>query len=178
MTRRPAAMLSSYIFIDIPLKEKAPWLHSLERFCQDRFQADWHFNFHITLAFIDDTKDCHKVAEAVGKVLEGRTMPALCFDTLDVFTAQHSKKQIINLTCSNPPAEFSDLVREIRTAITQTGNVLNSEFKLHMTLAEATPDADIVAIDRALRQFVFPGVNLTLRRPVYREFRGRTIRRY
>ena len=161
--------MQTYVSANIPLNTRTLWYKELSDVCRRQFHTKMNGHLHITLAFIEDTNDANLVAEALGKVLEGREMPALNFDKLDVFTGQHKKKQIIHLTCSNPPEEFMRIVRDVRVTIENTGHRLNTGFKLHMTLAEINPDIKIETVRDALRGIDFKGIRLTPSRPVYIE---------
>ena len=172
--------MQTYVSVNTPLNTQAPWFRDLSELCRRQFRTTTMKRYlHLTLAFIDDTKDCNRVADELGKVLNGREMPVLNFDKLDVFTGQHMKKQIIHLTCTNPPEEFMSIVRDVRTAIENTGHTLNTEFKLHMTLAEVDPDIKIETVRDALRGIAFKSIRLTPERPAYIErSKYTTIRTY
>ena len=171
--------MQTYVSINTPLNTSAPWFKELSEVCRRQFRIHTNRHRHLTLAFIEDTKDVNRVADELGKVLDGREMPALNFDKLDVFTGQHQGKQIIHLTCTNPPEEFMSIVRDVRTAIENTEHTLNTEFRLHMTLAEVNPDIKIETVGDALRGIAFKSIRLTPGRPAYIERSNhRTIRTY
>ena len=55
------------------------------------------------------------------------------FDKLDAFTAT-SGMHIINLTATEVPQSFLAVVQAIRSDFKSAGCVINSEFRLHVTL--------------------------------------------
>lgn len=131
--------------------------------------------YHITMAFIDDTKHLPAVKDIMHKYLDNAQSLAITFDKLDVFST-NSGMQIVHLTSSNIPEDFQKLVDDIRCDICCTNSNIQSEFKLHVTLGRITePEVAIEDVGFLIDEIDLTPFTLTLDEVEYREFRGRSI---
>lgn len=81
------------------------------------------------------------------------------------------------MTASNVPESFLTLTKRIREDMEKMGCVIESEFKLHVTLGRVGREAKIGlgGLKRIVEAVEVPAFTLTLTDVDYREFRGRTI---
>ena len=101
--------------------------------------------------------------------------PTITFDKLDAFTAT-SGMHIINLTATEVPQSFLAVVQAIRSDFKSAGCVINSEFRLHVTLGRVKdPHVQLPRLQKMLEAISLPAFSLTLTDVDYRVFRSRTI---
>lgn len=127
--------MKRYLAANVNVSNNAHWLNDLKRRIEERgIGVKWQNKYyHITLAFIYDIPEGVNERPALYKCLAYRTAPSLTFDKLDVFTTS-SGNHVINLTSSNPSAEFCKLVSDVREAVDGLGCDYNQDFRLHVTL--------------------------------------------
>lgn len=137
--------MNTYLSINVPVDTEAQWYNSLTREL-DGVGVRWqNGHYHITLAYLDKTPEGVDFGYVIDKKMFGKAAPRLSFDKLDAFTGGSGKELIIYLTVSNVPESFSSWVTEIRKDIVSAGGVINSGFKLHVTLGRV--DAGKISLE-------------------------------
>ena len=169
------AIMKTYLEIKVPISFDAPWFIELRKALKD-FPVYWQNGYyHITMAFLDETKNLPMVDAIMHKYLDNANAISITFDKLDVFSTW-SGLFIVHLTATRIPEVFQSLVNEIRNDLTLTGSKIQSDFRLHVTLGRISePKADIDDIGFLIDEVDFPPLSLTLDEVEYREFRGRSI---
>ena len=167
--------MKTYLEIQVPLKFNASWFQDLRLACRNidvRWQMAYH---HITMAFVDETPDGVDLRSLLEKHLKTFPAPTLTFDKLDVFTAM-SGMHIIYLTATDIPQSFLSLIDNIRSDMNAAGCVMDSLFRLHVTLGRVKdPHIQLSAIQELTESVSLPAFSLTLEDVDYRFFRGKTI---
>ena len=167
--------MKTYLEIQVPLKFNASWFQDLRLACRNidvRWQMAYH---HITMAFVDETPDGVDLRSLLEKHLKTFPAPTLTFDKLDVFTAM-SGMHIIYLTATDIPQSFLSLIENIRSDMNAAGCVMDSLFRLHVTLGRVKdPHIQLSAIQELTESVSLPAFSLTLEDVDYRVFRGKTI---
>lgn len=168
--------MKSYLEIQVPLRYDAQWFKTLREACKGipvRWQKGY---FHITMAFLDETPSDVDFVSVIGEQLRTTTAPTLTFDKLDVFSTMSGDMYIVNLTCRNISQTFVNLVNKVRAEFEKQGAVIESDFRLHVTLGRIK-DLTISQkeIENILADVVLPLFTLQLPDIQYRWFRGRTI---
>ena len=168
--------MKSYLEIKVPLHYDAPWLESLRNAFKGipvRWQKGY---FHITMAFLDETPDDVDFNPVISEQLRTTIAPTLTFDKLDVFPTKSNDMYIVNLTCTNIPPSFENLVSRIRGEFEKRGAVIESDFKLHVTLGRIKElTISLKEIEKILSSAEMTPFTLKLSDLIYRWFRGRTI---
>lgn len=169
--------MQTYLELKVPLVDKAEWMTCLK----DRLSCvpvKWQNGYyHITLAFIDETPDGIDLVPIISKHLRTDVLPELTFDTIDAFTANKAGMHIVNLTVSTVPEEFQKLVANIRQDLKLNGCVMESDFRLHVTLGRLdAANVDISELQGVLRKVPIPKFRLKLTTFEYRKFRGESIK--
>lgn len=168
--------MKSYLEIKVPLRYDVPWLKSLRNAFKGipvRWQKGY---FHITMAFLDETPDNVDFNPVISEPLRTAIVPTLTFDKLDVFPTKSNDMYIVNLTCTDIPQSFENLVSRIRGEFVKMGAVIESDFKLHVTLGRikeltiSQKEIEDILSSAEMRSFT-----LKLSDVIYRWFRGRTI---
>lgn len=169
--------MKSYLEIKVPISFDAPWFSEL-RTVLNGIPVYWQNGyFHITMVFLDETKNLPMVEAIMHKYLDNANAVSITFDKLDVFSTW-SGLLIVHLTATHIPETFQSLVNEIRNEIALTNSKIQSDFRLHVTLGRiSNPEADIKDIGFLIDEIDFPPLTLTLNEVEYREFRGRSIYR-
>ena len=109
------------------------------------------------------------------KHLDNAHTVTMTFNKLDVFNT-YSGMQIVHLTTDNTPEEFQRLVNNIRHDIGSTSSIIESDFKLHVTLGRITErEVDMEDVGFLIDEIDFTPITLTLNEVEYRVFRGRSI---
>lgn len=119
------------------------------------------------------------VSSVIDRHMNNAAIYNLCFDKLDAFTTNSSKMHIINLTATDIPEPFMNWVNGIRSDLVANGCLMQSGFRLHVTLGRV--DSSAIKIDRLqgiIENFKMPSFVLPLRSFDYRKFRGDTIKRW
>ena len=167
--------MKSYLEIKVPISFDAPWFSELRTALKD-LPVYWQNGYyHITMAFLDETKNIPMVDAIMHKYLDNAKAVSITFDKLDVFSTR-SDMFIVHLTATNIPEGFLSLVNDIRNEIAYTNSNIQSDFRLHVTLGRISePKADVDDIGFLIDEVDFPPLSLTLNEVEYREFRGRSI---
>ena len=167
--------MKTYLEIQVPLKFNASWFQDLRLACRNidvRWQMAYH---HITMAFVDETPEDVDLRPLLEKHLKTFPAPTLTFDKLDVFTAM-SGMHIVYLTATDIPQSFLSLIENIRSDMKAAGCVMDSWFRLHVTLGRVKdPHIQLSAIQELTESVSLPAFSLTLEDVDYRVFRGKTI---
>ena len=167
--------MKTYLEILVPLRYNASWFQELRLACRNidvRWQMAYH---HITMAFVDETPENIDIRPVLEKHLNAFPAPTLTFDKLDVFTAM-SGMHIIYLTATDIPQSFLSLIDNIRSDMNAAGCVMDSLFRLHVTLVRVKyPHIQLSAIQELTESVSLPAFSLTLEDVDYRVFRGETI---
>ncbi len=167
--------MKTYLEIQVPLRYNASWFQELRLACRN-INVKWQMAYHhITMAFVDETPENIDLRPLLEKHLNMFTAPTLTFNKLDVFTAM-SGMHIIYLTATDVPQSFLSLIENIRTDMKPTGCVVDSWFRLHVTLGRVKDShIQLADIQELTGTVSLPAFSLTLEDVDYRVFRGRTI---
>ena len=167
--------MKTYLEIQVPLRYNASWFQELRIACRN-VDVRWQMAYyHITMAFVDETPEDVDLRPLLEKHLNTFPAPTLTFDKLDVFTAM-SGMHIINLTATDVPQSFLSLRENIRSDMKAAGCVVDSWFRLHVTLGRVKdPHIHLAAIQDLTESVSLPAFSLTLEDVDYRVFRGKTI---
>lgn len=167
--------MKTYLEIKVPISFDVPWFHELREALKDMPVVWQKGYFHVTIAFMDDTRHLPDVEAIMHKYLDNAHPVTITFDKLDVFST-HSGMMIIHLTASEIPTDFRTLVDDIRCDISCTNSDIQSEFRLHVTLGRITdPEVDIDEVGFLIDEINLTPFTLTLNEVEYRVFRGRSI---
>ena len=167
--------MKTYLEIQVPLRNDVAWFEELRNICKN-IDVKWQMGYyHITMAFIDDTPIGVDFRPLLEKHLRTFAAPTLTFDKLDAFTAI-SGMHIIYLTATDIPQSFMSLVQAIRSDLKTAGCVMNSEFRLHVTLGSVKdPNVQLPTLHKLLETINVPASSMTLTDVDYRVFRSGTI---
>ena len=167
--------MKTYLEIQVPLRYNASWFQELRLACRN-IDVKWQMAYHhITMAFVDETPENIDIRPVLEKHLNAFPAPTLTFDKLDVFTAM-SGMLIIYLTATDVPQSFLSLIENIRSDMNAAGCVMDSCFRLHVTLGRVKdPHIQLSAIQELTESVSLPAFSLTLEDVDYRFFRGKTI---
>ena len=167
--------MKTYLEIQVPLRYNASWFQELRLACRN-INVKWQMAYHhITMAFVDETPEDVDLRPLLEKHLNMFTAPTLTFDKLDVFTAM-SGMHIINLTVTDVPQSFLSLIENIRSDMKGAGCVMDSWFRLHVTLGRVKDtNIQLSAIQELMESVSLPAFSLTLEDVDYRIFRGKTL---
>ena len=168
--------MQSYLEIRVPVRMDSLWYSSLKRVLRD-VPVRWQNGFyHITVAFLDETPVWVDLRPILDGHLKGAAAPVLTFDRLDAFKTQGGGF-VIYLTASQVPESFLSLTKSIRDDMEKAGCVIQSAFKLHVTLGRVRRDAGIGlgGLKRLVASVSLPAMTMALTDVDLREFRGRTI---
>ena len=167
--------MKTYLEIQVPLSYNASWFQELRLACQN-IDVRWQMAYyHITMVFVDETPEDVDLRPLLEKHLNTFPAPTLTFNKLDVFTAM-SGMHIINLTVTDVPQSFLSLIENIRSDMKGAGCVMDSWFRLHVTLGRVKdPHIQLSAIQELTESVSLPAFSLTLEDVDYRFFRGKTI---
>lgn len=167
--------MKTYLEIQVPLRYDASWFQEL-RFAFRNIDVKWQMAYyHITMAFVDETPEDVDLRPMLEKHLNTFPAPTLTFNKLDAFTAM-SGMQIIYLTATEIPDSFLSLIENIHSDMKDAGCVMDSWFRLHVTLGRVKdPDVLLSAIQELTESVSLSAFSLTLEDVDYRIFRGRTL---
>lgn len=167
--------MKTYLEIQVPLRNDVAWFDELRSICKN-IDVKWQMGYyHITMAFIDDTPVGVDFRPLLEKHLRSFAAPTLTFDKLDAFIAT-SGMHIIYLTATDIPQSFMSLVQAIRSDLKTAGCVMNSEFRLHVTLGRVKdPNVQLPRLHKLLETINVPASSMTLTDVDYRVFRSGTI---
>ena len=172
------AKMQTYIEIEVPLRQSARWLGDLKQVMRENYlPVRWQNGYyHITLAFLNPVPSGVDVSAIMKRHLASFEAPSLTFDRLDAF-AKRSGGGVVFLTCSDLPGEFLSITESLRKDLEDAGCVIESDFKLHVTLGRV--DRDVRVAEKKLQELLsevdVPSFSLQLKKVNYREFRGRTL---
>ncbi len=125
--------MKTYLEIQVPLSYNASWFQELRLACQN-IDVRWQMAYyHITMVFVDETPEDVDLRPLLEKHLKTFPAPTLTFDKLDVFTAM-SGMHIVYLTVTDIPQSFLSLIENIRSEMKDAGCIIDSPFRLHVTL--------------------------------------------
>ena len=160
---------------------KVPFTYHTDCFDRLRHQLEclpihWqHDYYHITMAFIDETRCVDDIKHTICKYFANVPPIKITFDKFDVFTT-HSGMNIIHLAASNIPEELLSLNKKIREEIINTGSAIYSDFYLHVTLGRVKGEGIVLDdIRRLVNEVRIQPYTVSLREVVYRYFRGSII---
>ena len=169
-------LIKSYIEIKVPISWDEPWFQDLREEL-DGVNIRWQRGYyHITMAFLDKTPQGVDLVTGLNRLLQPAAAPTMTFDRLDAFATGGGRRQVIYLTTSDTPAHFLTLVEDIRSHFKASGCVIQSDFKLHVTLGRVDDNRMNVAKLKAIISKVdLPDTTLTLSNVEFRIFRGKTL---
>ena len=164
--------MKSYLEIKVPISFNDYWFREL-RDLLDGVNIRWQRGFyHITMAFLDFAPDGINMVPGLNERLEEAMAPTITFDRLDAFTAGGGRTQVIYLTTTQVPEDFMALVQDIRHYFKAKGCVIQSDFKLHVTLGRVQdPRVNLRFIKEAIGQVELPAMTLDLTDVDYRVFK-------
>ena len=167
--------MKTYLEIKVPINYDDLWFQHLRASTQGipvRWQEHY---YHITMAFCDEVPIDVDLRPILEKHLAGHKAPVMTFDVLDAFDAA-SEMYIVHLGVSHIPEEFSTWVDEIRTGLAAAGCMIQSDFKLHVTLGRIRDRSwELSRIQEIVRSTPPPSMTLQLTDVDYRVYRGRTL---
>ena len=167
--------MKSYIEIKVPISYDDYWFREL-RDLLDGVDIRWQRGYyHITMAFLDETPERVNLVPGLNEILSEAIAPTITFDTLDAF-ASGPHRQVIHLTTTDIPEDFLDLVEDIRRYFKAKGCVIQSDFKLHVTLGRVQePRMNVRKLKDIISQVEMPEFTMELSEVEYRIFRGKTL---
>ena len=163
--------MKSYLEIKVPISFDDYWfreLRDLLRGVDIRWQRSY---YHITMAFLDFAPDGLNLVPGLNNLLDDAVAPAITFDTLDAF-ASGPHRQVIHLTSTQAPQDFLAMIEDVRRYFKAKGCVMQSDFKLHVTLGRVQ-DArmNVNKLKDIISQVDLPAVTLDLTEVNYRVFK-------
>ena len=167
--------MKTYLEIQVPLRYDAAWFDELRCGCQHT-GIKWQTGFyHITMVFVDKTPTDVDLRPLLEKYLNRYSAPTLTFDKLDAFTTM-SGMHIIYLTATEIPMSFLSLIEDIRSDMKDAGCIIDSPFRLHVTLGRIKASViQLASVQEMTKKVSLPAFSLTLEDVDYRVFRGETI---
>ena len=167
--------MKSYLEIKVPISFDDYWFQEL-RDLLDGVDIRWQRGYyHITMAFLDFAPDNVNMRPGLNEILGDAVAPVITFDTLDAF-ASGPHRQVIHLTTSDAPEDFLDLVEDVRRFFKSKGCVIQSDFRLHVTLGRVQdPRMNVNKLKDIISQVDMPTFTLKLADVEYRVFRGKSL---
>ena len=163
--------MKTYLEIKVPISFDEYWfreLRDLLRGVDIRWQRSY---YHITMAFLDFAPDGVNMVPGLNSLLDDAVAPAITFDRLDTF-ASGPHRQVIHLTTTDAPQDFLSLVEDVRRFFKAKGCVLQSDFKLHVTLGRVQdPRMNVLKLKDIISQVDLPDITLDLTEVDYRVFK-------
>ena len=168
--------MQSYIELKVPISFNEPWFEEL-RDRLDGVNIRWqHGYYHITMAFLNDSPSGVDLITGLTHRLHQATAPTITFDKLDAFATSGGRRQVINLTATDIPADFLSLVEDIHRHFKSKGCIIQSAFKLHVTLGRVDdPRMNVGKLLDVINEVELPSTTLTLRNVEFRILRGDTL---
>ena len=167
--------MKSYLEIKVPISFADYWFMDL---CDllDGVDIRWQRGYyHITMAFLDFAPDGVNLVPGLDELLSDALPPSITFDTLDAF-ASGPHRQVIHLTATDVPEDFMALVEDVRRFFKAKGCVMQSDFRLHVTLGRVQdPRMNVRKLKDIISQVDMPELTLKLTGVEYRIFRGKTL---
>ena len=167
--------MKSYLEIKVPISLDDYWFREL-RDLLDGVDIRWQRGYyHITMAFLDFAPDGVNLVPGLNGILEEALAPTITFDTLDAF-ASGPHRQVIHLTTTDAPEDFLTLVEDVRRYFKSKGCVIQSDFRLHVTLGRVQdPRMNVRKLKEIISQVDLPTFTMELTGVEYRIFRGKTL---
>ena len=167
--------MKSYLEIKVPIRFEDSWFREL-RDLLDGVDIRWQRGYyHITMAFLDFAPDDVNLVPGLNGLLNDAMAPRLTFDKLDAFSSGYHR-QVIHLTTSEAPKDFLDLVDRLRQFFKSKGCVIQSDFRLHVTLGRVQDERmNVPKLKDIISQVDLPAITLELTEIEYRIFRGKTL---
>lgn len=167
--------MKSYLEIKVPISYDDYWFREL-RDLLDGVDIRWQRGYyHITMAFLDFAPDNVNLRPGLDGILDDAVAPTITFDSLDAF-ASGPHRQVIHLTTTDAPADFLTLVEDARRFFKSKGCVIQSDFRLHVTLGRVQdPRMNVRKLKEIISQVDMPEITLELTGVEYRIFRGKTL---
>lgn len=167
--------MKSYLEIKVPITFDDYWFWEL-RDLLDGVDIRWQRGYyHITMAFLDFAPDGVDLVPGLDELLGEAVAPIITFDTLDAF-ASGAHRQVIHLTTSNIPEDFIALVKDVRQYFKAKGCIMQSDFRLHVTLGRVhDPKMNVRKLKDIISQVEMPSFTMELTEVEYRVFRGKTL---
>ena len=167
--------MKSYIEIKVPISFDDYWFREL-RDLLDGVDIRWQRGYyHITMAFLDFAPDHVNLVPGLNGILDDAVVPTITFDTLDAFSSG-PHRQVIHLTTTDAPEEFLEMVEEIRRYFKSKGCLIQSDFRLHVTLGRVQdPRMNVRKLKDIISQVDMPEFTMELDKVEYRVFRGKTL---
>ena len=167
--------MKSYLEIKVPISFDDYWFQEL-RDLLDGVDIRWQRGYyHITMAFLDFAPDNVNMRPGLNEILGDAVAPVITFDMLDAF-ASGPHRQVIHLTTSDAPEDFLDLVEDVRQFFKSKGCVIQSDFRLHVTLGRVQdPRMNVRKLKDIISQVDMPTFTLELADVEYCIFRGKSL---
>ena len=167
--------MKSYLEIKVPISFDDYWFMDL-RDLLDGVDIRWQRGYyHITMAFLDFAPDGVNLVPGLDELLSDALPPSITFDTLDAF-ASGAHRQVIHLTATDVPEDFMALVEDVRRFFKAKVCVMQSDFRLHVTLGRVQdPRMNVRKLKDIISQVDMPELTLKLTGVEYRIFRGKTL---
>lgn len=167
--------MKSYLEIRVPISFDEDWFREL-RGLLDGVDIRWQRGYyHITMAFLDDTPQRVNLIPELTSLLSDATAPSITFDRLDAFASGYHR-QVIHLTTTDAPADFLALIEDVRRYFKSKGCVIQSDFRLHVTLGRVQdPRMNVHKLKDIISQVDLPTFTIDLTDVEYRIFRGKTL---
>lgn len=167
--------MKSYLEIKVPISYDEYWFREL-RDLLDGVDIRWQRGYyHITMAFLDFAPDNVNMVPGLNGILEDAMAPTITFDSLDAF-ASGPHRHVIHLTTTDVPSDFLALVEGVRRYFKSKGCVMNSDFRLHVTLGRVQdPRMNVHKLLDIISQVDLPEFTMELTEVEYRIFRGKTL---
>lgn len=167
--------MKTYLEIKVPISFDEGWFMDL-RDLLDGVNIRWQRGYyHITMAFLDETPQGVNMIPGLDERFDDAVAPVITFDTLDAF-ASGRDRQVIHLTTSQVPQDFMELVNDVRRFFKSKGCVIQSDFRLHVTLGRVQdPRMNVRKLKDIIGQVDLPEMTLELEDVEYRVFRGKSL---
>ena len=171
--------MQTYLELKVPIKTDSKWLIDLKQSLSG-VPVRWQNGFyHITVAFVKETTAIQDVVSVIDRHINEWTEPGLVFDKVDTFTANVAGFHIVNLTSSKIPESFSKWTDELRCNLKGLGCVIDSDFRLHVTLGRVDAKAiSLEGLQERMENVRIKPMSLALHSFEYRKFRGETINKW
>lgn len=167
--------MKSYLEIKVPISFDEYWFQEL-RDLLDGVDIRWQRGYyHITMAFLDETPERVNLIPGLNELLGDAEAPTITFDLLDAFASGYHR-QVIHLTTTDAPEDFLALVEDVRRFFKAKGCVIQSDFRLHVTLGRVQdPRMNVRKLKDIISQVDLPAFTMDLTDVEYRIFRGKTL---
>ena len=135
----------TYIEIEVPVRTSARWLGELKQTMKEGYvPVRWQNGYyHITLAFLKKVPSREGVIAIMNRHLASFEAPELTFDKIGSFSK--SMGGVVFLTCSDVPESLLQMVDALRQDLEAAGCMIESDFKLHVTLGRVNKDVHVEA---------------------------------